>query len=255
MWGGDERFSEATKAALIEVAAETWTHKDLNLLFRRLEVDDSDEREFGNPTKIHRVEGAVDQLASRGPEHGRDLLELIRTLIEERWQGDVPDAFLSHNAAARRLMEGLRTDGWELAGTRLVASNPDEASIAEEISLLEKELKARGWDVALTHYRQAITNYRDSEFESSNGQLRNVLDDTLARACAEKTGKAGRDPKGCVDRLVNAKVLTNDEAQMIKGLVGISNTNGPHPGLSNAAEALFRLHVVVATVRWLLAIV
>jgi len=42
---------------------------------------------------------------------------------------------------------------------------------------------------------------------------------------------------------------------MIKGLVGISNTNGPHPGLSNADEALFRLHVVVATVRWLLAVI
>jgi len=36
----------------------------------------------------------------------------------------------------------------------------------------------------------------------------NVLDESLAKACAAATGKAGRDPKGSVDRLVNAKVLS-----------------------------------------------
>lgn len=109
--------------------------------------------------------------------------------------------------------------------------------------------------MALTHYRQAIANYRDSEFECSNGQLRSALDETLARACEQRTSRSGRDPKGCVDVLVNVNVLNKDEAQMIKGLIGISNTNGPHPGLSNADEALFRMHVVSATLRWLLALV
>jgi hypothetical protein len=100
MWiGGDERFSEETKAALIEVAADAWTHKQLNLLFRRLGVDDANDREMGNPTKVHRLEEAVDRLSGHAPVHGRDLLELVRTLMEERWHGDVSESspFTAHS--------------------------------------------------------------------------------------------------------------------------------------------------------------
>lgn len=255
MWSRDERFSEGTLVALIEAAANAWSHQDLNFLLRRLGVDDADDRQSGSLSKAQRMETAVDRLSSRGPQHGQDVLELARCLIEDRWDGRLSEYFLAHNEPARRLIAGLKSDGWEVANGRLVASTPDVLPLAEEVTLLETELKARGWEVAVTHYRQAVTNYRDNEFESSNGQLRNVLEESLQQSCAQRTGRAGRDPKGSADRLANANLITNDEAALLKALVGISNSNGAHPGLSNADEALFRMHMIVATVRWLLAVV
>lgn len=101
----DERFSSPTVAALIEVVADVYTHKELNLLFRRLDVDYAEAREERRSlNKIERVEAAVDRLKSRGPAHGQDLLELVRSLIEECWQGEVREALREVRLAVTRLM-------------------------------------------------------------------------------------------------------------------------------------------------------
>ena len=62
------------------------------------------------------------------------------------------------------------------------------------------------------------------------------------------------DPKGTVDRLVNAATLDGDEAQLLRGLLGLSNRRGAHHGLTDEQEALFRLHFSTAAARYLLAV-
>lgn len=250
-WLCDERFSRATQAALIEVVADLYTHDELSQLFRRLDVKDEDDREGGRRrSKPRRVEDAVDTLIQRGPTHGSDLLELCRAVLEERLNGRITESW----PAMRRLLNGLKADGYELADHRLAQTNPDAAPMAEDMTALGAELEARGWTVALTHYRQAVDNFTDGECESSNAQLRSFLEELLRKAAAARNCRPSVDPKGNIDKLTNSGMLGQDEAQFLKGLAGLSNTNGSHPGISTSDESLFRLHATVASARWVLAL-
>lgn len=247
----DKRFRTATQAALIDVVADMYTHDEVDQLFRRLDVDDW-ESDRGR-TKLRRVGDAVDALIQRGPIHGNDILELCRIVLEEKLNGRV-EMTLKFSPAVRRLVNGLKADGYELVDHRLAHTDPDAAPLAEEMTVLATELETRGWTVALTHYQQAVANFTDGEFESSNAQLRSFLEELLTKAAATRTGKSSRDPRGNIDKLTNSRMLGTDEAQFLKGLAGLSNTKGSHPGISSSDEALFRLHVTVASARWVLAL-
>jgi protein required for attachment to host cells len=247
----DERFSGATQAALIEVVAELHTHHELSQLFRRLDVEEESGR---RQTKLRRVQEMVDALLRRAPMHGSDVLELCRVVLEERFNERVVQAMPQLRGAMRRLLDGLKVDGYELVDRQLVKTNPDAVPVAEDMTALVVELKARGWTVALTHYRQAVDNSTDSEFESSNAQLRSFLEELLTRAVVACNGQPSADPKGNIDKLTNSSILVKDEAEFLKGLVRLSNTNGSHPGISTSDESRFRLHVTVASARWVLAL-
>ena len=247
----DERFSGPTQAALIEVVAELHTHDELSQLFLRLEVEEESGR---RQTKLRRVQETVDALRRRGPMHGSDILELCRVVLEERSNEMVIQAIPRLRGAMRRLLDGLKVDGYELVDRQLVKTYPDAAPVAEDMAALGVELEARGWTVALTHYRQAVDNFTDGEFESSNAQLRSFLEELLTRAVVDCNGQPSTDPKGNIDKLTNSSMLVRDEAEFLKGLVRLSNTNGSHPGISTSDESLFRLHVTVASARWVLAL-
>lgn len=247
----DDRFSDTTQAALIEVAAERYTHGELTVLFRRFGVS---EDLAGSASRLTRVIRLVDNLSTRTSQHGNDLLELMRDLLEERIGYGPFKGLVQRWPAFRRLVNSLKADGYEVLDGELVRTNPEAMPIAEEMSRLAAELAGHGWTVALNHYRQALDNFTDGEFESSNGQLRSFLEDVLARLAEQRTSKRSSDPRGNVEHLRNAGLLNGDETQLLKGLVGISNTKGAHPGLSNVDEALFRLHMATITVRWLLSL-
>ena len=97
-------------------------------------------------------------------------------------------------------------------------------------------------------------NSTDGEFESSNAQLRSFLEELLTRAVVDCNGQPSADPKGNIDKLTNSGMLVRDEVEFLKGLVRLSNTNGSHPGISTSDESRFRLHVTVASARWVLAL-
>lgn len=249
----DGRFSRPTQAALIEVVAELYTQDQLDQLFRRLEAETEDDWDGPRPTKLRRVRAAVDVLLLRGPIQGSDVLELCRILLEERLEGGVL-RIAYRQSTLPRLLNGLKADGYELVDGRLVQTSPDAAPIGDDMTALGADLEARGWTVALTHYRQAVANFTDAEFESSNGQLRSFLEELLTRVASDRVGQPSGDPKGNIDKLSNSGVMTRDEAQFFKGLINLSNTKGSHPGTSTSDEALFRLHTTVASARWILAL-
>lgn len=252
----DGRFSGPTLAALIEIVAGAHSHAELDVLFLRLECQDCDLSDEGGvpPNKLGRVNNVVSTLKRRGPQPGADLLELLRVVIEERFRAridshpgdEVPEPL-------RGLISALRIDGFDLVDGRLVPTTPEPAPMAEELSLLEAALKRRGFDVALQHYRQAVDSYRTGNLEASNGQLRSFLENLVTEICTRATQQRARDPKGATDKLRNAGLIDGDEANLLKGLLGMSNQRGAHAGLTDEEEGLFRLHTSTAVARWLLA--
>ncbi|MBI3769439.1 MAG: hypothetical protein HY271_13250 [Deltaproteobacteria bacterium] len=71
----------------------------------------------------------------------------------------------------------------------------------------------------------------------------------LAKA---KTGRIRRDPTAALQDLRIGGLLDHAEEQMFKAFWQGIQDSGPHPGLSEEQEALFRLHVATAIGRYLL---
>jgi hypothetical protein len=241
-------LSQRTHAELIRAAEHAFTHDDLDLLFMRLEIaGDHQLEQAQGRSKVRRISRAIQLL-----DADDRVIDLVRELVEVEYEGRI-ERWGYDTRQAVRLMESLRTDGYDLVDERIIATTPAPTALAPEISKLERDLSARGLGVVLRHYEQAVDAFVDGNLESSNGQLRSALESALLDVCENTTGHRPGHPNGAIDRLVNASKLDEDEARLLKGLVGVSNSRGAHPGLSNGDEALFRLHFTTAALRYLLA--
>ena len=242
-------MSGRTRAVLIEVTADAYTHDQLDVLFLRLGVGtDPQISQVAGRTKLSRVWRAVELL-----EEDDRTVELARELVEARFADSCSGFVTASNRPPARLIEELRIDGYEIVEQRLVATTPPPAALASETSLLEETLQARGYDIAASHYRQAVDSYVDGRREASNGQLRSFLEDLLPGLCEEVTDRRPSTSRGAIDRLRNAAAIDGDEAELLKGVVGVSNDRGAHAGLTDAEEAIFRLHIATSVARYLLA--
>ena len=242
-------MSGRTRAVLIEVTADEYTHDELDVLFLRLGVDaDPQIGQVAGRTKLNRVRRAVELL-----EEADRTVELARELVEVRFAGSRSGIATASNRSPDPLVEALRIDGYEVVEQRLVATTPGPAALASETSFLEETLQARGYNAAASHYRQAVDSYVDGRREASNGQLRSFLEALLLRLCKGVTGRRPGSSKGAIDQLRNAGAIDGDEADLLKGIVGVSNDRGAHAGLTDTEEALFRLHIATSVARYLLA--
>jgi hypothetical protein len=242
-------ISGRTRAVLIEVAADAYTHDQLDVLFLRLGVDhDPQVGQQTGRTKLNRLSRAVGLLEAEGRT-----VDLARELVEERFASPSSGFLTGPSRPPDRLVGALRIDGYEVVEERLVATTPGPAALGSETSLLEETLQARGHNVAASHYRQAVDSYVDGRREASNGQLRSFLEALLLDLCERVTGQRPGSPRGAIDRLRSAGAIDGEEADLLKGIVGVSNDRGAHAGLTDADEALFRLHFATSAARYLLA--
>jgi len=153
-----------------------------------------------------------------------------------------------------RLLASLPADDLEFRNGRLLPSTPEPVSLAEEITALESALEEIGSPEARKAYRQAVDNFRagPGNEEACNGQLRNLLDAVLPLVCERLSGKLIEDANGAIQHLHNTKHIERSLYDLLRGIYSLSNTRGAHLGLSDTEEALFRLHLTTAVVRYLL---
>lgn len=244
------QLSNGTMAALIEVLEKAYSHSQLSVLRMQLEIADDpfdDERKLN---KLDRSRLIVEGLRDRDEEP--DVITLVRELIEVKYKNNLLEYDGRVRSHLTRLVESLEKDGYVIVDGRLVATTPDPAALAPQMSMLEHALRERGFDVALRHYQQAVECFVDGRLEASNGQLRSFLDD-LAISLCKVIGETAKDAKAAADVLRNKKKIDGDEAKLLGGLAGVSNERGAHAGLTDPEEALFRMHMTTATARYLLA--
>ncbi len=202
------------------------------------------------PNKISRCTNLVEAVESKCEVEGHDqpLVDLIETVVRSLtpWHVESSVEFAGFLAA-------LRIDGLDVLQGRLVPTTPEPAALAPQISLLEEQLEGLGLSVARRHYRQACDNLAEGNFEAANGQLRSYLEDLFVGVCARVAGKTFGDPGGALQHLRDTGHLDPKEWATFRGFWDASQTNGPHPGLSNSHEALYRVHVGTAVGRYLIA--
>ncbi len=190
--------------------------------------------------------------------------------------------YMQHSAAWRKLVAGLRFDGFEVRTTeeevdseaywpseqtettvqlvRMLPSDVPELDFREaetEIALL---LNRHGLTVAKGHLTQALSAFGRGEWSSANGELRNFHESYLNEIATglgyagSGDGKAKRDYLG---RLQPPFLLidynewnpNNQKPQYVQGLMSRMHPHGGHPGLSEEEDATFRLQISLVTAR------
>jgi hypothetical protein len=264
-------LSVPTLGLLIEIADEVFTASQLkNLLMR------SDLWQYGQggPNKAEMLRsvflGARYQAEQGDQRAHRGLLKFVLLLVEERV--DDPE----HPRPPVRLdelREALLADGHELhwehvpdpknpffGGTYRFHLLPTDAApvpLAPEISALEAELTARGYNDALNHYKQAHDNLLHRNYEAANGQLRTALEDLVTRLARQHTSYVGQGKPGEGGNAINHMITTGslpdrDGGRLLLGIWQMTHTRGSHPGQSDADEARFRMLIITAIARFLL---
>ncbi len=267
-------LSFPTLGLLIEIADELFDPRtQLPALMVRCDLVQTEHDD-----EIHRVL-LNNLMAARAAAEGGDLqahrklLRFARLIVEKR---------VNHPRGISQrqmgdLCEELLADGYELTWepssllpndyTARCEIRPTDAApvpLGPEISALEAELAARGYTSGLNHYRQAVDGFTNHKFESANGDLRTTLEDLATRLAEDHAGyqrvpgPSPGQPRAnqggpAINHLVQQGRLPEREGgKLLKGLWDMIHTNGPHPGLSDAEEARFRMQVVTATARFLL---
>jgi hypothetical protein len=206
------------------------------------------------------------QSRSKNEDAQRGVLDLVVELLDRKASDpDAPPQWLP------QLRERLLADGYELhadvedidpawpgwprtrkAHYRLLPAGATVAPIAAEISALEIELTDRGFEVARTHYAQAVSNYTDGQLETTNGALRSFLESLFVTLATRYAGYQGSEPIAALQQLHNKRVLLGGEFNLLRGLWDLSQDNGAHAAMTTAAEALFRVQTTTSSARFLL---
>ena len=235
-------LTRRTLARLVEAVADRFGHAQISNLYFEFSVDNRDPGDGNN--KLTRSRELVRAIETGCAETAADeaLVDLANRVLASEYAREQCTALLTSLAA----------DGFEWGLDSIVPSMPLPAQPAPEVSALERDLNSHELPVAATHYRQAIDNFVDGNFEAANGQLRSFLE-ALFRAVGVSAGaQANVGPDAAVLHLQRVGSLDEAESQFLRGLWHGAQDNGPHAGLTNEEEARFRLHTATAAARYLL---
>lgn len=262
-------LSEPTLAILISAGghwSESPTKEDLKTLLSRVGIPNRGPDATKQAILRRALLPARERAEDGDKQAHKSLLEFVRRFVERKCPDPGnPPAWLEE------FTDALLVDGYQLrwehepdpdpftrgsSHLTLVPTDAEPVALAPEITALEADLDARGYHDALRHYRQAIDNFTQHNYEAANGALRTMLEAVVMLLAEDHTGYVGGGKSGegglAINHLQAGALPENDGGLFLRGLWKMIQTNGPHPGQSNADEARFRLQVGTATARFLL---
>lgn len=261
-------LTDPTLGLITEAAARQFSASELKTMLMR-----ADLWRFGEDKKITNKQEIVRSRILAARDYGlsyddrkvqQALLNFTCTLFERatsnpfhtpEWLGELREALLADGYEVREFNQFNKMVS--SSDYQILPTDAAPVPLNAEISALEAELRGRGYDEALNHYRQAVDAFSRHDYEAANSQLRTALEDLVMHLAADHTSytrptRAG-DGTNAINQLTQAQALAEaDGGNMLKGLWAMSHTRGSHPGRSNADETRFRLHAITATARLLL---
>jgi hypothetical protein len=180
----------------------------------------------------------------------RLMLAFVETVL-----GRFNEWAFENNTDVQSLVSLLEVDGYQFSNGRLIPTTPGPAALGPELSALEAQLSEVGLNVASTHYRQACDNFADRNWEAANGQVRSFLESLFLAMSARLTDRQFHDAGAALQHLRDRGILEPAEWNTWRGFWDTCQTNGPHHGLSNDREAIYRLQIATAVGRYALQII
>ncbi len=270
-------FNSLTIVAAAEVISNFMSHSAMEVMEVQWQISgrcrsSSKSARVADLARIACEEEIKVQTESGGVHLSRALVELAISAPEHS----------RGSAAWKRLVAGLRFDGFEVRTTqakadsgnswpsrrtetvfelvRMLPSDVPELDFREAESEITSLLDRHGFTVATGHLTRAVSAFNRGEWSSANGELRNFYEGYLNEISTRLgyTGsddsKAKRDYLGNLQRpflLVdyNEWHPNNQKPQFVQGLMSRMHPHGGHPGLSEEEDATFRLQISLVTAR------
>lgn len=154
----------------------------------------------------------------------------------------------------------LAADGFTVSGCKLQPTMPEELGLVAGKSEIEALLERHKMHVALGHLEQVLDNFGRGKWSAANGQLRNLVDSVFDEICIQlEPSSAAMTTANRRDHLAMRGFFSedlnewgNNGKNFVNGMITRLNPQGPHPGLSDADDATFRLHIVLVSIRMFL---
>lgn len=243
---------------LIELVGDLG-HSALTTFLMRAGVSEGDPGPNA-ASRANRASAAIKAARRRGDEAG--LIECSRSILNAGSGRDPsqPDVM--------GLVGALRGDGWlaevkEEPGEHwsdrpryrwtVQPLGTAELPLPPQMNSAEEELRAHGLEVAANHLGQAYRAFVAGDLEASNSQLRPAFEATVVTIAQTRAAWSGNGGGLAIQALQAASLFEKGEYELVMGLWRLSHTNGSHPGVTNDAEALFRVTSVTALLRYLVA--
>jgi hypothetical protein len=233
-------ISPRTRAALIRLVARE-SHAEISTLAVEVGLDQA-----AGYTRHDRAAALVTTLFNQmtPEEASHRALDVIRRILSTS---------NPHGIEHKDMLDALALDGLAFDNGKILPATPEPAALQKELSLLEIQLQAGGFGVALAHYQQAADNLAAGNHEAANGQTRSFIESLFIALCSKKTGTAMNEASAALQHLRNNNWLDNGEWNHLRYFWADIQDNGPHHGLTTAEEALFRFHYATAVARYLLS--
>lgn len=261
-----EYLSSVVVGCAADVAIDAFNAGDLNLLFLRSGLGQySPGSAYGKSALVSSGIVPAFRAAYDGDEQAqRGLNEFVRLVAVRVAPGRSEEP--EPGTPFWRLRESARADGFDLRAecsdtneklinVRLLPLEEPEVPLSEEVTALEADFNARGMTVALSHYRQAVDNFVDANYEAANGQLRSMFEAVVIHFATQlgfSTPQQGAGGQAIAYLRDNGHLLPRDGGDFIRGLWWIVQTNGPHPGTTTAGEVHFRMLTMTGAARYLI---
>ncbi len=158
----------------------------------------------------------------------------------------------SNSSDFRALKNCLASDGYELTDKSVRQSLPQAVPLPESENKLLAILKARGLNVAIGHYEQALAAHGRGDWAATNAQLRSFVEDFFNQCHVLLGAGAGQSSQQRKQDLANSgffisqyNEFSGNGTGFVEGFWKRLHPHGSHPGLSESADSTFRLHMVL----------
>ena len=258
------KFPQQATAIIIEALVQ-YRHAEIGPILMRAGIGDTDpgqERRGISYNKNRRVEMAIKDAPDEVRESALRKLVLYicnssaSTEVSPEWLVELVEVLRSGGIALHADVNEERINHWSPPRTRrtwrLGPMGAQELPATKQAGQLESLLAKHGLGIAARHYAQAFANFTAGNLESSNGQLRAALEDTLVTLTRRRTAWTGDGGGSAIDALNGKKYFQEGEHDFFKGLWKISHGEGSHPGLTTDAEAEFRFSAITSAMYFLL---
>lgn len=239
------RFSRRTLAALARALSHLISHSEISNLGYELGV------EAPGLNKLDRCTNLIKNLESLTLRTGTANDEVILELLQ-RYVASVDETVMPHINGIPGLLAVLKVEGYEIMGHRIIPTTPEPAALAPQISALEAALVNRSLAVAARHYGQACDNLTVGNFEAANGQIRSYLENLFITLAQQASGTSFSDASAALQHMKDKGFLEAAEWNTLRGFWDLCQSRGPHHGLSDPDEAVFRLHMATSIGRYIL---
>ena len=261
-------LSSAVIGCAADIAISAFNTGSLNIMFMRAGLGTFDPGSMsGKSALVSEVLTFALNRASWDDEAAKAALTEFVRLVAERIAPRSPEDEIAPGSPFWTLREAARSDGFDLRaefsadatpqliGVRLLPLAEPRMPLSEEITALEADFVRLGLTVALNHYRQAVKNFVDQDFETANGALRTMLESVIIHFAVAKGFQQTRQGDGgnAIAYLRdNGHLPGRDCGDFVRGLWWITHTNGPHPVTTTAGEVHFRMLTLTGAARYLI---